>query len=103
MWLAAFVLPLQGTAVGVISALRPARIHCRAEAPLFVGDAGEAEPSRAGLRPQLDADVAVSRAHFTAPDLANPTDPTDPLRGDHISGSIQTVVSVGVTVAELGS
>ena len=100
IWLAAFVLPLQGTAVGVISALRPARIHHRAEAPLFVGDAGEAEPSRAGLRPQLNADVAVSRARFTAPDLANPT---DPLRGDHISGSIQTVVSVGVTVAELGS
>jgi hypothetical protein len=77
---------------------------------VFVGDAGETEPSRASRRVGiewnnhyaatrwllLDADVAVSRARFTEPD------PSDPTLGNHIPGSIQTVVSVGASVSELG-
>ena len=77
---------------------------------LFVGDAGETEPSRASkrygvewnnhylARPWLllDAALAVSRARFTEPD------PADPLLGNHIPGSIQTVVSLGATVTDLG-
>ena len=77
---------------------------------LFVGDAGETEPSRASERYGvewnnhysatkwllLDADLAMSRARFTAPDKA------DPLLGDHIPGSIQTVVAIGATISDLG-
>ena len=77
---------------------------------VFVGDAGETEASRASKRYGLewnnhyiaapwlliDADVALSRARFTEPD------PSDPSIGDHIPGSIQTVVSLGATVTELG-
>ncbi len=77
---------------------------------LFVGDAGETEPSRASKRYGvewnnhylatkwllLDADLAVSRARFTEPD------PADPSLGNRIPGSIQTVASVGATVTDLG-
>ena len=77
---------------------------------LFVGDAGETEPSRASRRYGvewnnhyvatpwllLDADLAVSRARFTEPD------PGDPTLGNRIPGSIQTVASVGATVTDLG-
>ena len=77
---------------------------------LFVGDAGETEPSRASKRYGvewnnhclaanwllLDADLAVSRARFTEPD------PGDPTLGNRIPGSIQTVASVGATVTDLG-
>jgi outer membrane receptor protein involved in Fe transport len=77
---------------------------------LFVGDAGETEPSRASRRYgiewnnhvvanawlRLDADLAFSRSRFTAPD------PSDPLLGRHIPGSIQTVASLGATVTDLG-
>ena len=77
---------------------------------LFVGDAGETEPSRASRRHGLewnnhyaaatwlllDADLAVSRARFTQPD------PGDPALGDHIPGAVQTVASFGATVTELG-
>ncbi len=77
---------------------------------LFVGDAGETEPSRASKRYGvewnnhyiankwllLDADLAVSRARFTEPD------PGDPLFGNHIPGSIQTVTSLGATLTDLG-
>ena len=77
---------------------------------LFVGDAGETEPSRASKRYGvewnnhyiakpwllLDADLAVSRARFTEPD------PADSLLGNHIPGSIQTVVSLGATITDLG-
>ena len=66
---------------------------------LFVGDAGETEPSRASKRYGiewnnhytatpwllLDADLAVSRARFTEPD------PTDPTLGSRIPGSIETL------------
>lgn len=77
---------------------------------LFVGDAGETEPSRASRREglewnnhhaatswlRLDADLAVSRARFTQPDRG------DPALGDHIPGSIETVASFGATLTELG-
>ncbi|MES2100379.1 MAG: TonB-dependent receptor [Pseudomonadota bacterium] len=77
---------------------------------LFVGDAGETEPSRASRRYGiewnnhyianpwllLDADLAVSRSRFTEPD------PGDPLLGRHIPGSIQAVASLGATVTDLG-
>ena len=77
---------------------------------LFVGDAGETEPSRASRRVGiewnnhyiatnwllLDADLAVSRARFTEPDS------TDPTLGNRIPGSIQTVASLGATIPDLG-
>ena len=77
---------------------------------LFVGDAGETEPSRASKRYGiewnnhyiankwllLDADLAVSRSRFTEPDTSDPT------LGNHIPGSIQTVASLGATVTDLG-
>jgi len=77
---------------------------------LFVGDAGETEPSRASRRVGiewnnhyvatrwllLDADLAVSRSRFTAPD------PSDPALGNRIPGAVQTVASLGATVTDLG-
>ena len=77
---------------------------------LFVGDAGETEPSRASKRYGiewnnhyiankwllLDADLSVSRSRFTEPD------PSDPTLGNHIPGSIQTVLSLGATVEDHG-
>ena len=77
---------------------------------VFVGDAGETQPSRASRRHGiewnnhyvarrwllLDADIAVSRAQFTEPD------PNDPTLGNYVPGSIQTVVSFGATVSDLG-
>jgi outer membrane receptor protein involved in Fe transport len=77
---------------------------------LFVGDAGETEPSRASRRVGiewnnhyvanawllLDADFAVSRSRFTEPD------PSDPTLGNRVPGSIQTVASLGATVTDLG-
>jgi outer membrane receptor protein involved in Fe transport len=77
---------------------------------LFVGDAGETEPSRASKRYgvewnnhyiaskwlMLDADLAVSRARFTEPD------PADATLGDRIPGSIQTVASLGATLTDFG-
>ena len=78
---------------------------------LFVGDAGETEASRASKRYGvewnnhysatkwllLDADLAMSRARFTAPD------PAEPRLGAHIPGSIQTVASLGATITDLGA
>ena len=77
---------------------------------LFVGDAGETEPSRASRRYGiewnnhyvasqwllLDADLAVSRSRFTEPD------PGDAALGNRIPGSIETVASVGATLTDLG-
>ena len=77
---------------------------------LFVGDAGETEPSRASRRfglewnnhyvankwLLLDADLAFSRSRFTEPD------PADPALGNRIPGAIQTVASFGATVADFG-
>jgi outer membrane receptor protein involved in Fe transport len=76
---------------------------------VFVGDAGETEPSRASKRYGvewnnhyvaaswllLDLDLALSRARFTGPDH-------DPGVGDHVPGSIAKVASFGVTVTDRG-
>jgi outer membrane receptor protein involved in Fe transport len=73
---------------------------------VFVGDAGETAPSRASRRtgvewnnhyivtPRLllDLDLAISRARYTQ------SDPS----GDHIPGSLNRVVSLGITLNELG-
>ena len=77
---------------------------------VFVGDAGETEPSRASrrsgiewnnhyiARPGLlfDADLAFSRARYTEPD------PADPTLGNFIPGAVNRVASFGVTVTEIG-
>jgi outer membrane receptor protein involved in Fe transport len=77
---------------------------------LFTGDAGTTEPSRASRRQGIewsarwqpvpwllfDLDVAWSRARFTTPD----PDPT--VTGDHIPGAIETAVSAGATIHQLG-
>jgi hypothetical protein len=77
---------------------------------LFTGDAGATEPSRASRRQGIewstrwgpirwllfDLDVAWSQARFTRPD------PDPAVTGDHIPGAIETVVSAGATVHELG-
>ena len=44
----------------------------------------------------LDADPSASRSRFTEPD------PADPPVGKHIPGSIQSGVSLGATVVDLG-
>lgn len=73
---------------------------------LFVGDAGETEPSRASRRTGIewnnhyiakpwllfDLDLAASRARYTQNDVA----------GNYIPGSIDKVASFGVTVTDLG-
>ena len=77
---------------------------------VFVGDAGDTEASGASKRHGiewnnhyiaapgllLDADIAVSRARFTENqgDVSN--------AGRYIPGSVDTVVSLGATVTELG-
>jgi hypothetical protein len=77
---------------------------------LFTGDAGATEPSRASRRQGIewstrwgpirwllfDLDVAWSQARFTRPD------PDPAVTGDHIPGAIETAVSAGATVHELG-
>lgn len=73
---------------------------------LFVGDAGETEPSRASRRTGIewnnhyiaapwllfDLDLAASRARYTQNDIA----------GNYIPGSIDKVASFGVTVTDMG-
>jgi outer membrane receptor protein involved in Fe transport len=75
---------------------------------LFVGDAGSTEATRPSRRfgveltnfydvtewLTLDADVAFSHAMFTDNDEA--------IHGDHIPGSIETVVAAGASVHDLG-
>jgi hypothetical protein len=77
---------------------------------VFIGDAGTTEPSRPSRRQGLewstrwhplrwllfDLDVAISKARFTAPD------PADPTTGTHIPGSLETAVSAGATIHQLG-
>jgi hypothetical protein len=73
---------------------------------VFVGDAGETEPSRASRRYgiewnnhwqanswlQLDADLALSKAKFTQDDPA----------GNFVPGAVGKVLSVGATVTQYG-
>jgi len=77
---------------------------------IFTGDAGTTEPSRPSRRQGVewsarwqpmrwllfDLDVALSKARFTAPPAAgeNP--------GDHVPGAIESAVSAGVSVHQLG-
>jgi outer membrane receptor protein involved in Fe transport len=77
---------------------------------LFTGDAGTTEPSRASRRQGIelstrwqpirwllfDVDFAWSRARFTTPG------PDPAVKGNHIPGSIETVLSAGATLHELG-
>ena len=68
MWLAALVLPLQGTAVGVFSAMGPAHIHQRAEAPRVLEDVRRWRPAVAASAPAYAAALAwVGHSH---PDAA---------------------------------
>ncbi|MFZ6746695.1 TonB-dependent receptor [Undibacterium sp. JH2W] len=73
---------------------------------LFVGDAGETEPSRASRRTGIewnnhytaapwllfDLDLAASRARYTQNDVV----------GNYIPGSIDKVASFGVTMSDMG-
>ena len=73
---------------------------------VFVGDAGETEPSRASRRTGIewnnhyiaapwllfDLDLAASRARYTQHDVV----------GDYIPGSLDKVASFGVTVTDIG-
>ncbi len=73
---------------------------------LFTGDAGTTEPSRPSRRQGIewstrwnplrwllfDLDVALSRARFTDSDPA----------GDHVPGAIESAVSAGATIHDLG-
>jgi outer membrane receptor protein involved in Fe transport len=75
---------------------------------LFVGDAGETEPSRASRRYGvewnnhyvvndwllLDMDLALSKARFTD---------NEPLVGNYIPGSINKVASMGATITNWGN
>lgn len=58
MWLMAFVLPLQGTAVGVFSAMGPAHIHPRAETPLVLEDVRRWRPAPVASAPAHAAALA---------------------------------------------
>ena len=84
MWLVAVVLPLQGAAVGVFSAMGPAHIHQRAEAPLVLEDVRRWRPppvasapayttalawvGHAGHAGHLHPDAAPQRHHHAADD-----------------------------------
>jgi outer membrane receptor protein involved in Fe transport len=77
---------------------------------LFTGDAGTTEPSRASRRQGIewsarwqpvrwllfDLDLARSNARFTSPD------PDPSVTGDHIPGAIETALSAGASIHELG-
>ena len=77
---------------------------------LFTGDAGTTEPSRSSRRQGvelsarwhplrwllLDLDLAWSRARFTSPD------PDPRVKGNQIPGAIESAVSAGISVHELG-
>jgi outer membrane receptor protein involved in Fe transport len=73
---------------------------------VFVGDAGDTEPTRASKRSGiewsnhyvandwllLDLDLSASRARFSGSDPA----------GDYIPGAVDKIASFGVTIADLG-
>lgn len=90
---------------GLQSSLALWRLDINSEL-LFVGDAGETEPSRSSRRTGIewnnhyiaapwllfDLDLAASRARYTQ---------DDPV-GNYIPGSLDRVLSFGVTVSDLG-
>jgi outer membrane receptor protein involved in Fe transport len=81
---------------------------------IFTGDAGTTEPSRPSRRQGVewsarwqplrwllvDLDVALSRARFTSP--PEPADVSLGHSGSHVPGSIESAVSTGVSVHQLG-
>ncbi|MEO7496170.1 MAG: TonB-dependent receptor, partial [Massilia sp.] len=107
------LVPTRGMELGARSELLPGlqsslalwRLDIASEL-LFVGDAGETEPSRASRRSGIewnnhyvaaswllfDLDVAASRARYMQHDAA----------GDRIPGSLGKVLSFGATVKDLG-
>jgi len=90
---------------GLQSSLALWRLDINSEL-LFVGDAGETEPSRSSRRTGIewnnhyiaapwlmfDLDIAASRARYTQ---------DDPV-GNYIPGSLDRVLSFGVTVSDIG-
>ena len=82
LWLLAFVLPLQGAAVGVFSAMGPAHVHQRVEAPLVLEDVRRWRAAPVAKAPALatafstalawvghsHASAAPQRHHHTADD-----------------------------------
>ena len=114
------VTPLAGTRGGeigvptvlvpqVLASLALWRLDLDSEL-LFTGDAGTTEPSRASRRQGIelsarwhpirwllfDLDFAWSRARFTSPD------PDPAVKGDFIPGAIESAVSAGISLHELG-
>lgn len=91
---------------GLQSSLALWRLNIDSEL-LFIGDAGETEPSRASRRSGIewnnhyiaapwllfDVDLAASRARYSQDDPA----------GNYIPGSVERVVSFGMTVSDLGN
>jgi outer membrane receptor protein involved in Fe transport len=90
---------------GLQSSLALWRLDINSEL-LFVGDAGETEPSRSSRRTGIewnnhyiaapwllfDLDLAASRARYTQDDAV----------GNYIPGSLDRVLSFGVTVSDIG-
>ena len=80
LWLLAFVLPLQGAAVGVFSAMGPAHVHQRVEAPLVLEDVRRWRSAPAAKAPAFatafawvghaHAGAAPQRHHHTADDAS---------------------------------
>ncbi len=80
MWLMAFVLPLQGTAVGVFSTLGPAHIHQPADVRLVLEDIRRWRPTPVAAPPAYAAalawvghshpDAAPQRHHHAADDAS---------------------------------
>jgi outer membrane receptor protein involved in Fe transport len=107
------LVPTKGAEIGARSEIVPGlqsslalwRLNIDSEL-LFVGDAGETEPSRASRRTGIewnnhyvaapwllfDLDLAASRSHYTQDDPA----------GNYIPGAIDKVASFGVTVTDIG-
>ena len=107
------LVPTRGAELGLRTELVPGlqsslalwRLNIDSEL-LFVGDAGETEPSRASRRTGIewnnhyiaapwllfDLDVAASRARYTQDDPA----------GNTIPGALNRVLSFGVTVSDIG-
>jgi hypothetical protein len=103
----------RGAEIGARSELVPglqssiAFWHLKLDSELvFVGDAGDTEPTRASKRSGiewsnhyvandwllLDLDLSASRARFSGSDPA----------GDYIPGAVDKIASFGVTIADLG-
>ena len=110
MWLVAVVLPLQGAAVGIFSAMGPAHIHQPAEAPLVLEDVRRWRPAPVASAPacatalawvghaghlggvgHLHPDAAPQRHHHAADDGSmvriGANDPLDSADADEALGA----------------